>query len=405
MKRIAVIGAGASGLMAACFAAGGNNRVAVFEKQKKIGRKILVSGNGRCNIANCRIMMEKYHGKDPRFVHQILSRFGLNDTVDFFKSIGIPLVEENNGKLFPASLQASSIVKIFEYELAARNVEINLHRKAERLMEKRGRYKLITAGREEYDFDSIILSAGSCAFPSVGGSRTGYELAQQMGHTVHEPFPAILPLSIPLKILHRLQGVKWDCAVKVAADNKTLASSEGEVLFTGYGISGPASMDVSREVNRLVIQNITPDIIIDFFPGYSVDGLMNQLETLWKDLSKSASFSLIGFMKHPLPEVLCGIAGIDPRKPVKGLSRNEKAKLAATMKELRLKPGKPRSFDEAVVAAGGVDVGEVDPATMESRIRKNLFITGELLDIDGDTGGYNLQFAWSTGAIAGMSQH
>jgi predicted Rossmann fold flavoprotein len=405
VKRIGIIGGGASGLMAACFAAGGNSSVALFEKQKKIGRKILVSGNGRCNITNRRMHPEKYHGRDPRFVSHILSRFGLSDSIGFFGTAGIPFTEERDGKLFPASLQAQSVVKMFEYELGRRNVEIKIHRKIERLQERKGRYMLITAGREEYEFDSVILSAGSCAFPPAGGSRSGYELALGLGHTVHEPFPAILPISLPLKILHRLQGVKWDCGIRVEGIRGTSASSQGEVLFTGYGISGPASLEVSREVNRLVITNSPPDIIIDFFPECSGNELMGRLEGLWGDGSKGTSFSLIGLIKHPIPEVLCTIAGIDPHKPVGRLSREEKTALVAAMKGLRLRPGKPRGFDEAVVAAGGVDVGEVDPSTMESRLHKNLFITGELLDIDGDTGGYNLQFAWSTGAIAGMSQH
>jgi predicted Rossmann fold flavoprotein len=405
VKRIGIIGGGASGLMAACFAAGRNNSVVLFEKQKKIGRKILVSGNGRCNITNRRIHAEKFHGRDPRFTRHVFSRFGLNDTIGFFRTAGIPLVEERDGKLFPASLQAQSVVKMFEYELDRRNVEIKIHRKVERLLEKKGRYVLITAGREEYEFDAVILSAGSCAFPPAGGSRSGYELAEVLGHTVHEPFPAILPLTLPLKILHRLQGIKWDCGVRVESNQGTAASSQGEVLFTGYGISGPASLEISREVNRLVIMNCSPDIIIDFFPGYTGDALMSRLEELWRDGSKGTSFSLIGFIKHPIPEVLCGIVGIDPHKPVSRLSHKEKTGLAVAMKGLRLRPGRPRGFDEAVVAAGGVDVGEVDPFTMESRLHKNLFITGEILDIDGDTGGYNLQFAWSTGAVAGMSQH
>jgi predicted Rossmann fold flavoprotein len=307
--------------------------------------------------------------------------------------------------LFPASLQSSAVLKTLQYELARRNVEINLHRKIERIHRAGQGYRLVTAGKEEAYFDSVILSAGSCAFPPAGGSRNGYELAQQLGHTVHEPFPAILPITIPLKTLHRLQGTKWHCGIKVVRGKKVIASSEGEVLFTGYGISGPASLDVSREVNRLASNSIFPDIIIDFFPGCSSEDLKDQVGALWADGSKSVAFSLIGIIKHPIPEVLAGITGIDPRKQVCGLTSAEKDRLAAVLKSLSLAPGKPRGFEEAVAAAGGVDVDEVDPSTMESRLARNLHITGELLDIDGDSGGYNLQFAWSTGAVAGMSQH
>ncbi len=405
MKRVAVIGGGASGLMAACFAAGSGNSVVIFEKQKKIGRKVLVSGNGRCNITNRNLSAEKYHGRNTKFIHNVFARFGLEETIGFFGSIGLPLIEEKNGKLFPASLQSSTVVRLMEYELARKGVDIRPHRKIERIVTGGNSFKLVTAGHEEELFDSIILAAGSCAFPPAGGSRDGYDLAKQMKHTINEPFPAILPVTIPLKIVHRLQGIKWDCSVSVVDNGKVTASSEGELLFTAYGISGPASLDISRAVNEGVIRNRDPLVVIDLYPSYTEHDLEHLLESLWSDTSKKVSFSLIGIMKTPMPEIIPRIAGIDPDRKVRDLSRDDKMKLARTMKALTLAPGKPRGFNEAVVAAGGVDVDEVNPSTMESRIVPGLFITGELLDVDGDSGGYNLQFAWSTGAVAGMAQH
>ncbi len=405
MKRIAVIGGGASGLMAACFAAGDGNSVTVFEKQKKIGRKILVSGNGRCNITNRNISDARYHGRNPEFVNSVFSRFGLEETVGFFRSIGLPLVEEGNGKLFPASLQSTAVVRVIEYELARRRVDVRTHRKIEGIGKAGAGFRLVTAGRENHEFDSVILSAGSCAFSPAGGSRDGYELARMMNHTVREPFPAILPITIPLKIVHRLQGIKWDCSVRVVRGGREIAASAGELLFTAYGISGPASLDVSRAVNESVLQNGSPLVVIDLFPAHSEGELADMLGSLWADGGKTVSFSLIGIMKNPMPDVLLRVAGIDPAKPVKDLTADEKTGLARVMKGFTLEPGKPRGFNEAVVAAGGVDVDEIDPRTMQSRLAPNLYITGELLDIDGDSGGYNLQFAWSTGAIAGLAQH
>jgi len=404
MKRVAIIGGGASGLMAACFAAGGGNSVVIFEKQKKIGRKILVSGNGRCNISNRNLSPDKFHGKNTRFVHNVFGKFGLEQTIDYFSSIGLPLIEEKNGRLFPASLQSTTVVRLFEYELARNNVEVRTHRKIERVVRSGNSFKLVTAGHEEEVFDSVILAAGSCACPPAGGSRDGYDLAAQMKHTIHEPFPAILPITIPLKIVHRLQGIKWDCALSVVHGGRVIASSEGELLFTAYGISGPASLDISRAVNEASTGSGDPSIQIDLYPGYRHHELETLLESLWSDSSKPVSFSLIGIMKTPMPEVVLRIAGVDPDRKVGDLRREEKKKLVDTLKNFVLVPGKPRGFNEAVVAAGGVDVDEVNPSTMESRIVPGLFITGELLDIDGDSGGYNLQFAWSTGALAGMAQ-
>jgi predicted Rossmann fold flavoprotein len=405
VKRVAVIGGGASGIMAACYAAGGGNSVVLFEKQKKIGRKILVSGNGRCNITNSAISQEMYHGNNPMVVNNIFARFGFEETVEFFQSIGLPLIEEEKGRMFPASLQATAVVRILEYELKHRGVEVLLHRKIDRIERAGEGFRLITAGKEEHLFDSVILAAGSCACPPAGGSGDGYDLARQLKHTVRDPFPAILPITIPLKTVHRLQGVKWDCLIRVLHDDRVIASSEGELLFTAYGISGPASLDVSRAVNGLVTQNIISVISIDLFPDHSEQELLALLDGLWSDASKSVGFSLVGILKTPMPEVLLHMAGIDPGKRAGDLSREERRMLGRFLKSVRLEPGKPRGFNEAVVAAGGVDIDEIDCTKMESRLAKNLYFTGELLDIDGDSGGYNLQFAWSTGAIAGMAQH
>ena len=400
-KKIAIVGGGASGLIAAYFASEKCD-VTIFEKQKKIGRKILVTGNGRCNISNKNILSARYHGHNRDFVTGIFNRFGLAETEKFFSSIGIPFIEEDDGKLFPASLQASIIPKVFEYELVKAGVDIRTHRKIEQIKLEDGRFRLITAGREEEIFDAVILSCGSVAFPGAGASRSGYELAKAMGHNVYEPFPAILPINIPLKALHTLQGIKWDCSVSVIYEDKCTVSSNDELLFTSYGISGPAALKVSRDVNQHILSGRIPVISIDFFPGKDRAELGNLLENILADKKKKLSFALLGILKERMPEVILSIIGIDHEKRIGSLTDEEKELILNSLKDFRITPGKPRSFEEAVVAAGGVDVNEIDPHTMESKLIKNLFITGELLDIDGESGGFNLQFAWSTGAIAGQ---
>lgn len=403
MNHVAVIGGGASGLVAAFFASR-ENRVVLFEKQKKIGRKILITGNGRCNLSNSQIDVTRYHGRNPKFVLNLFSRFGPEETISFFESIGVPVIEKSNGRIFPASLQASTVVQVLEYELLRRGVEIKLHRRIDAIIPEGEKIKLVTAGREVYYFDSVILATGSCAFSPVGASRIGYQLASSLGHTVYEPFPAILPINIPLKIIHRLEGIRWDCRVVAELNGRILTQAEGELLFTKYGISGPASLDISRAINENIIEGRSPEIAIDLFPELRHELLSTMLARLWEDTSKSVSFSLIGLLHNRMPAVLLKIAGIDPERRVADLSKAERETILRTLKSLRLKPGKPRPFNEAVVAAGGVAIDEINPTTMESRIAKNVYITGELLDIDGDSGGYNLQFAWSSGAVAGMSQ-
>lgn len=404
MKYIAVIGGGASGLIAACLCSGKNNRVVLFEKQKALGRKILVTGNGRCNITNRNMDASHYHGHNAEFAGSVLGQFGLAHTIDFFRSIGVPFAEGERGRLYPASLQASTITKVFEYELHKRGVDVRLHRKIEKIIGAGNKIRLITSGLEEFAFDSVILAAGSCAYSPAGASRVGYELAASAGHKIYEPFPAILPLNINLKLIHKLEGIKWDCGVRVNVNGKIAARSEEELLFTKYGISGPASLEVSRAVNEAVLAGIRPDIIIDLFPKFSEQELMDILKNLWDDKEKTAGFCLLGILKCRMPQVILSLSGIDPEMTVKNLSEAQKKKIAASLKSIMINPGQPRPFSDAIVAAGGVDVDEVNPATMESKLLENFYITGELLDIDGDSGGYNLQFAWSTGAIAGRSQ-
>lgn len=404
MKNIAVIGGGASGIMAALFACKKDNKVTLFEKQNKIGRKILSTGNGRCNISNRNINLSHYHGHNPKFVLNIFSKFSLQDTIQYFESIGLPLIEEDEGRLFPASMQSSSVVDVLNYELNKSSVEINLNRKIDAVIPSKQKLKIITAGKEDHVFDDVILSAGSCAYPGLGASNSGYELARSLGHHIYEPFPALLPINIPLKIIHTLEGIKWNCNVKAVVKGRIIAESTEELLFTKYGISGPAALNISRIVNQNILKNNNPEIILDFFPHLTEKILSDKINNLWTDPDKNISFSLHGFIKKRIPEVIIQLANIDPFKQVKQLSDKEKNAIVKNFKSLKLSPGNPRSFKEAVIAAGGVNVDEINPATMESRIIKNLFITGELLDIDGDSGGYNLQFAWSTGAVAGMAQ-
>lgn len=390
--------------MAAIHAGQGGSKIMVFEKQKKPGRKLLATGNGRCNISNINIDFSHYHGHNPKFVNNVFHRFGLPETVEFFEKIGLPLVEGDEGKLYPASLQASSVVEILGYEAVKNDVTIVLNRRVEKIEKRNNEFILETAGKERHVFDAVIVATGGCAYPSLGASAIGYDLARYMGHRVFEPFPAILPINIPLKIIHRLQGIKKDAAISVKTKGKIQKESRGELLFTSFGVSGPAALEVSRFVNELVLNRTETELVIDLFPDYTIREIEELTESLWQDPLKETAFSLLGIMPRRLAEVLLSLSGIPGDKLTGTLTGTEKKALRSSLKELVLKPGSPRGFNEAVVAAGGVDVNEVNPSTMESKLTSGLFLTGEILDIDGDSGGFNLQFAWSTGAIAGQSQ-
>ena len=394
--------------MAACFAAIGGCDVHLFEKQQKTGRKLAATGNGRCNISNAslsdiRSCGEHYHGEDPSFAERVISAFGLQQTRDFFVGIGIPFREESGGRLFPASLQAASVASILRYEAAKRGANIHLSRKIEFVERRENGFVLVTAGKEEFAADAVILAAGSPAYPSLGGDDFGIQAAKSFGHTIIEPLPVILPLNIADKALHTLQGVKWNVRLTVSINGAEAARSEGELLFTGYGISGPAVLAVSRAVNKGIIENAAPALTADFFPEANEGELRQMLTNLWLDEGKKFAFSLMGALNERLCPVLADAAGINPEGRVADVSAEAREKFIRIAKCFPLPAGKPRSFKEAVTAAGGVRTKEIDFTTMESKLVKGLYITGELLDIDGDSGGYNLQFAWSTGAVAGAA--
>jgi predicted Rossmann fold flavoprotein len=403
-KQVAVIGAGPSGMIAAIMASRAGCDVTVYEKQKKTGRKLAVTGNGQCNISNRNIDVSRYHGENPRFVRNVFARFGLEHTIDFFEEIGIPFVEKKQGKMYPCSLQAQSVVDILEYEVQHAGAELCLHRRVDRI-EPDGNFVYIsTAGHESLSYDSVIIAAGGCAYPQLGGGTIGYDLAASLGHAIVSPFPSILPLNVPLKILHRLEGIKWDVDLTVRCDGKTTGESSGELLFARYGISGPASLEISRAVNEALVRGQKPEIIINLFPARKAGEIRDLFDSLFSDRDRVTAFALSGVLKKRIPDIFVTIAGIDPAKKCGALTAHERRKIVEVCTSLVLEPGPMRPFSEAVVAAGGIAVDEVDPMTMESKKAKGVYLCGEMLDIDGDSGGFNLQFAWSSGAVAGMAQ-
>ncbi|MDA3899219.1 MAG: NAD(P)/FAD-dependent oxidoreductase [Spirochaetes bacterium] len=401
-RSVIVVGGGASGIVAAIEAARAGASVTILEKQKSLARKVAASGNGQCNISNSRLSHEYYHGANPLFTRNIFGHFSLDDTRAFFLSIGLPLCERQQGRLYPFALQARTVCEFLEDELRRLHVSVQLHRCVESITPlSGGAFKLVTAGRDEYFSDSVILATGGRSFSKLGGSSRGYQLSEMLGHTVSETYPSIIPLSIPEKAIHRLEGIKWDSRLTVQSGNKLIAQSSGELLFTNYGISGPVTLDISGAVNRLVVSGRPADVVIDLFSGFSHDELNSFLLPLYRGASVSRMLEAV--VKKRMPEYILYKAGIEPERRADSLSSEERSLLVEHMKALCIEPGSPRSFEEAMVTAGGIDVGQLVPATCESKLVPGLYITGELLDIDGDCGGFNLQFAWSSGAVAGRA--
>ena len=398
MTKVGVIGAGASGIFSAIFAAE-ECLVTVFEKNDRPLKKVTASGNGQCNISNLQIDRNVYHG-DSDFAMKVISHFGMDSVRDYFYDIGIPFAEGKNGKLYPFSFQSSSVVDALLFDAQRKNVSIKSLSRISRIKKIKDKLELLMENNEVYDFDKIIIASGGCSYPSLGGSSDGYKISSSVGHNVIEPFPAVVPVNIPLKKIHRLEGIKWNCALKVISNGNELRRSEGEILFTKYGFSGPVTLDISRYVNDPDIENT--EIEIDLFPSIKHGELAKLLEKIFSVRGRSASFALDGILKKRMGQVFLELASFDPAR--EAFSYMERcAEISSLLKASRFNPGEARGFSEAVVAAGGVDCNEVNPFTMESKKMRGIHLTGELLNVDGDTGGFNLHFAWASGALAGIA--
>ncbi len=401
-KKIAVIGAGAAGATAAINAAREGAEVVVFEKQESLGRKIAASGNGQCNISNLEISYKNYNGDNPRFVQNIFGRFSLESTRSFFLSLGLPWRERQQGRLYPYSLQARTVCDVLLDGVISAGCEIKFHRCVESISySKNDKFTIITSGKEKYLFDSVILACGGKSFAGLGGSDRGYNLAISLGHSVTELVPAIVPLNIHDKSLRRLEGIKWDVALTAIIDGKKKDFSTGEILFTKYGISGPVTLDISGTVNHALTSNKTAKIHLDLFPDFSHEQLLTFIKSISDDRTIIKTLETV--LKKRMPDFFLSHLKIAPSRKANSIKESELLQLVDALKGHILVPGEPRPFTEAVVTSGGVPVSEIYPNSCESKIVNGLYIVGELLDIDGDCGGYNLQFAWSSGAVAGRA--
>ena len=390
MFDTAIIGAGASGLFSAIIAARRGKKVFLCERLPRVGKKILSTGNGRCNISNLHISVERYHGTTPLFASSALSAFSERDTIDFFESIGLPLIEGEAGKLFPQSLQATSVLDLMRLELARLHVTETVDCFITVIKKKGDFFQLQSEDGRSFTAKTVIIAAGGKAAPSMGTDGSAYSLCTSLGHSIIKPFPALCQLkSAPP--MRALKGVKHQGIATIYIDNKPFRSELGEILFTDYGISGPPVFNLSRIASQAVIDNHTIKVLLNFFPGFDEHSIYEILKQRREKLPhlKDENF-LFGLM----PKLLA--------KEVYKHFSNDK-ELAKNLTSFPLKITGVMPWANAQVTAGGVATKDVNPKTMESKITPGLFFCGEILDIDGDCGGFNLQWAWSSGYAAAIN--
>lgn len=404
MKRVIVIGGGASGLMAAIMAARGGAKVTLAEKNRQAGKKLLATGNGRCNFTNRRQELSLYRSGYPELVKKVLEAYSMEDTVAFFEELGI-LVKDRNGYLYPNSGQASSIAEVLRLEVQrlARQHLIKEAYNTEVLgVEKQKDIFRVRTEGWTYEGEAVILACGSEAAPKTGSTGDGYRFARELGHQIIPPLPALTGVYVREEDRGMLAGIRMDAKVTLRIDGEACMEEKGEVQFASYGLSGIPVFQVSRYVSRALAEGRACEIDLDICPGHTeaeLEEILKRHGERMKD--RKGTDILMGMFPEKLSQMLLGRAGISLKKSRKDWTGQDCLRLAGQMKKLVFHLFGCRGYEQAQVCTGGVPLTELKGISMESAVVPGLYFAGELLDVDGACGGYNLQWAWSSGSLAG----
>ncbi len=406
-KKVAIIGGGAAGMMAAITAARAGAVVTIYEHMDRLGKKILSTGNGKCNLSNEIMAEDCFYSSNPRLVNNCLERFSTKETISFFQSLGL-YIKEKNGYLYPLSEQAAVVLDVLRFGIEALGIEVVYNSQVNRICETRdGRSaeKLcVIQGQEKRWFHSVILACGSKAAPKTGSDGSGYNLASDLGHTICPVLPSLVQLKCSDTFCKSIAGIRCDAKVHIYAKGKLLCEERGELQLTDYGISGIPVFQLSGPVNRLMYEkkeNVIAEI--DFLPDYSIEKLESELAERCKSLLyKTASVEgfFTGMLNKKLMFLLVKQAGLQPTQPVSDVKRDGLRRVMKLCKGLKMHITGSNGFENAQVCTGGVNLCEVTD-NLESKKVAGLYFAGEILDVDGRCGGYNLQWAWTSGAIAG----
>ena len=404
MKKydVIIIGGGASGMMAAIQAGKRGRRTLILEHNNRLGKKILATGNGKCNYTNLYQGMECYRGTNPDFAWNVIQTFDCQATVEFFKELGI-LPKFRNGYAYPNSEQAASIADVLALECARYQVKVKLSEHVVRVKKDQDTF-YVSTDTYTYESRSVILATGGCAAVKQGSDGSGYPIAKSFGHTIVPTYPALVQLRAKEKYGKVISGVRCEAKGTITCNQKEVTCESGEFLFTDYGVSGIPIFQMSRFALDLLEKKQTPMLSLDFFPEMSSEECYSYLKQRFEQGSyKTTEQVLIGMLNHKLSYLLLTECNINCSMSATEVSDQQLCNLVKYLKNLTFTITGSNGFEQAQVSAGGVLTAEVDEHTMESKLVKGLFFTGEVLDVDGTCGGYNLQWAWSSGYLAGTS--
>ena len=399
LLKIGIIGGGAAGMAAALAASEYENaQVVLMERQARLGKKLSATGNGRCNLSNIHAAEGGYHGDDRHFHEYALNQYPPSETLQWFSGLGLYTVTEPSGKVYPYSDQANSVVDVLRFSLERPNIQVLTDFEVQKV-KKDGAVFSVSARSETLEFDRLIIACGGLAGTKLGGTMSGYKLLRSFGHKCTKLRPTLVQVKTSWPGVSALKGVRANCKAGIYQNGRLHRSSEGEIQFTEFGLSGPVIYEISRDACQ---GGGEWECTLDFLPEISSDALAALLEKR-KSSPLTAEDLFTGILHNRLGRVIVKEAGIRGNLPICDLREDQLLDVVNLAKGFTVTLTEPLGMDAAQVTAGGIFTNEFDPTTMQSRLVPGLYACGEVLDVDGDCGGYNLQWAWSSGRLAGFS--
>lgn len=407
MSNVIVVGGGAAGMMAAVFAARSGQNVQLLEKNEKLGKKLFITGKGRCNITNAADIEDLFTAviSNPKFLYSGFYSFTNQQVIDFFEELGVKTKIERGERVFPVSDHSSDVIAAFSRELKSLGVSVSLHTEVKELLCEQDKVcgVLLTNGKK-MKADAVIVATGGISYPSTGSTGDGYRFAKETGHRVTELLPSLVPMEVRQWYAKELQGLSLrNIEICITDGKKKLYEEFGEMLFTHYGVTGPVILSASSVVGK-TLRKKELTLHIDLKPALSEEQLDKRiLREFDANHNKQYKNSIDSLFPAKLKPVMIELSEIEPEKKVNEITKEERQRLVHLIKDFTMTLTGLRGYNEAIITKGGVSVKEIDPGTMESKIIKGLYFAGEVLDLDAVTGGYNLQIAWSTGYLAGIN--
>lgn len=404
MSKVLVVGGGAAGMFAAIFAAYNGNKVHIFEKNEKLGKKLFITGKGRCNITNASDMDTLFQSvvTNPKFLYSSFYGYTNQDVIDFFERIGVKTKIERGNRVFPVSDHSSDVISGLTKELHRLGVEIHLHHTVTKVVGTEQFEYLELENGKKVTGDACIVATGGFSYQTTGSTGDGYKFAENLGHGVTEIIPALVPLTIKEEYVKELQGLSLrNVEITILDGKKKLYQEFGEMLFTHYGVSGPLILSASSYIGKRIKEKEL-QLLIDLKPALTTEQLEQRvLRDFEENINKQFKNAIQKLFPSKMIPVILAVCDIDPEKKVNLISKEERQQFVHLIKHFKFTIAGLRGFNEAIITKGGIKVKEINPATMESKLVQGVYFVGEVLDLDALTGGFNLQIAWSTAYAAG----